>query len=403
MADKGSARRPAGQDLEASSPDRIRNVVLVGPGGSGKTTLVETLLAAAGAIPRAGSVRDGTTVCDFEESEQAHERSISLAVAPLVHEGIKVNLIDTPGYADFVGELRAGLRAADCALFVIAANEGVDDATRSLWRECADVGMPRAVIITKLDQARADYDGVLAQAQDAFGDKVMPLYLPVREGSEVVSLDRAARAQRPRAARRQLIEGVIEESEDETLMDRYLGGEEIDEKVLIADLERAVARATFFPVVPVCSVTGVGCAELLDLATPRLPVPVRASLRPRCSPPPAPRASRSPATPRARSWPRSSRRPATRTSAGSAWSGSSPARCGPTSRCTSRGTSPPSSARDPATRTTTRTSGSAASPTRSASTRSRPTRSSPATSAPSAGSPGPRPATPSRRSTTRGC
>ncbi len=125
---RGSARRPAGQDLEASSPDRISNVVLVGPGGSGKTTLVETLLAAAGAITRAGSVRDGTTVCDFEDSEHAHDRSISLAVAPLVHEGIKVNLIDTPGYADFVGELRAGLRAADCALFVIAANEGVDDA-----------------------------------------------------------------------------------------------------------------------------------------------------------------------------------------------------------------------------------------------------------------------------------
>ena len=128
MADKGSSRRPAGQDLEASSPDRIRNVVVVGPGGSGKTTLVETLLASAGAVPRAGTVREGTTVCDFEESEHAHGRSISLAVAPLVHDGIKVNLVDTPGYADFVGEMRAGLRSADCALFVIAANDGVDDA-----------------------------------------------------------------------------------------------------------------------------------------------------------------------------------------------------------------------------------------------------------------------------------
>ena len=273
MADKGGgARRPAGQDLEASSPDRIRNVVLVGPGGSGKTTLVETLLAAAGAIPRAGSVREGTTVTDFEESEQAHERSSSLALAPLVHEGIKINLIDTPGYADFVGELRAGLRAADCALFVIAANEGVDDGTRSLWRECADVGMPRAVIITKLDQARADYDGVLAQAQEAFGDKVMPLYIPVREGSEVVSLT-GLLSPNDHDLRGQLIEGVIEESEDETLMERYLGGEEIDEKVLIADLERAVARGTFFPVVPVCSVTGVGCAELLSLATRAFPSP----------------------------------------------------------------------------------------------------------------------------------
>ncbi len=198
MADKGSARRAAGHDLEASSPDRIRNVVLVGPAGSGKTTLVETLLAASGAVPRAGSVREGSTVCDFEESEQAHGRSISLAVAPLVHDGIKVNLVDTPGYTDFVGELRAGLRAADCALFVVAANEGVDDATRTLWRECADVGMPRAVVVTKLDQARADYDGMLRAAQEAFGDKVMPLYVPRRTGEEVTAPDRAARPRRRR-------------------------------------------------------------------------------------------------------------------------------------------------------------------------------------------------------------
>src|SRR6478736_5157023 len=275
MADKGSPRRPAGHDLEASSPDRIRNVVLVGPGGSGKTTLVETLLAASGAVPRAGSVREGSTVCDFEESEQAHGRSISLAVAPLVHDGIKVNLVDTPGYADFVGELRAGLRAADCALFVVAANEGVDDATRTLWRECADVGMPRAVVVTKLDQARADYEGVLRQAQEAFGDKVVPLYVPQRSGEQVVALTGllAPGGDAPEDLRGELIESVIEESEDETLMDRYVGGEEIAEDVLTADLERAVARATFFPVVPVCSVTGVGCTELLDLAARGFPSP----------------------------------------------------------------------------------------------------------------------------------
>jgi elongation factor G len=277
MAEKAKDRRPAGQDLGASSPDSIRNVVLIGPGGSGKTTLVETLLASAGAIARAGSVRDGTTVSDFEEGEHRHGRSISLAITPLMHEGVKVNLIDTPGYADFVGELRAGLRAADCALFVIAANEGVDDGTLTLWRECAEVGMPRAVVITKLDQSRADYDGVLLQAQDAFGEKVMPLYLPVRhgDGAEVTAVagllspsEHADDQQRGA-----MIEAVIEESEDESLMDRYLSGEEISEDILVADLERAVARATFFPVVPVCSVTGVGCAELLDLATRAFPSP----------------------------------------------------------------------------------------------------------------------------------
>ncbi|NYD40105.1 elongation factor G-like protein EF-G2 [Nocardioides panaciterrulae] len=274
MADKGNARK-TGQDLEASSPDRIRNVVLVGPGGSGKTTLAETLLACAGALTRPGSVRDGTTVCDSEESEQAHGRSISLAVAPLVHAGVKVNLVDTPGYADFVGELRAGLRAADCALFVVAANEAVDEATRTLWRECDAVGMPRAVVITKLDQARADYEGLLRQAQEAFGDKVLPLYVPRRSGSEVVGLTGllAPEDGAPEQLRGELIEAVIEESEDETLMDRYVGGEQIAEDVLVADLERAVARATFFPVLPVCSTTGVGCAELLDLATRAFPSP----------------------------------------------------------------------------------------------------------------------------------
>ncbi|GCD90312.1 elongation factor G-like protein EF-G2 [Nocardioides sp. LS1] len=276
MAEKGSSRRASGHDLEASSPDRIRNVVLVGPSGSGKTTLVETLLAASGAVTRAGSVRDGTTVCDFEESEQAHGRSISLAVAPLVHAGTKVNLVDTPGYADFVGELRAGLRAADCALFVVAANEGVDEATRVLWAECAEVGMPRAVVVAKLDQARADYDGVLRQTREAFGERVMPLYVPVRSGDEVVSLTGLLPPgdDEHEELRGELIEGVIEESEDETLMDRYVGGEVIGEDVLTSDLERAVARATFFPVVPVCSTSGVGCTELLDLVVRGFPSPV---------------------------------------------------------------------------------------------------------------------------------
>jgi elongation factor G len=276
MADKGGSRRASGHDLGASSPDQIRNVVLVGPAGSGKTTMVETLLAASGAITRAGSVRDGTTVCDFEESEHAHGRTISLAVAPLVHEGVKVNLVDTPGYADFVGELRAGLRAADCALFVVAANEGVDDATRALWRECAAVGMPRAVVVSKLDQARADYEGLLGEAQAAFGERVMPLYVPVRAGGEVTGLT-GLLAPGPDAdatgLRGDLIEAVIEESEDETLMDRYVGGEEIAEDVLVADLERAIARGTFFPVVPVCATTGVGCTELLTLAVRGFPSP----------------------------------------------------------------------------------------------------------------------------------
>jgi len=272
MADK-NGRKATQHDLEASGPDRIRNVVLVGPSGSGKTSLLEALLASSGAIARAGSVIDGTTVSDFEEPEQQHQRSVSLSVAPLVHQGTKINLIDTPGYADFGGEVRAGLRAADAALFVIAANETVDDATRHLWRECAQVGMPRAVVVTKLDHARADHDGVVSSCQSVFGDKVMPVFVPVRDGETVTAVDHLLDPSSTDARRDSLIEAVIEESEDEGLMDRYLGGEEVTEKNLVADLETAMAKASFHPVVPACATSGVGCTELLDLVVAGFPPP----------------------------------------------------------------------------------------------------------------------------------
>src|SRR5690242_8660868 len=271
MASKASGGQ-AGKGDSAPVADRcdgVRNVVLVGPAGSGKTTLVETLLVSAGVLNRAGSILDGTTVTDFDDAEHRQQRSVGLALAPLVHRGVKVNLLDAPGYADFVGELRAGLRAADCAMFVVAANEGIDAPTKTLWRECAEVGMPRAVVVTKLDHARADVDGVVLQAQDAFGDKVVPVYL--REGDRLVGLlsdDHAHDAQRGA-----LIEAVIEESEDEGLMDRYLGGEEIDKDSLVEDLERAVARGSFHPVIPVDSTTGTGATELLDLVVSGFPSP----------------------------------------------------------------------------------------------------------------------------------
>ncbi len=267
MVERNSGRVTSHR-LEVSSPDQVRNVVLVGPSQSGKTSLVEALLLASGALSRAGSVPDHSTVCDYEETEHAHERSNSLAVAPLLHSGCKINLLDTPGYADFVGEVRAGLRAADCALFVLAANEVVDEYTRLLWRECKDVEMPRAVVVTKLDHARADFDATLRGAREAFGERVVPVVVPDRGGVTGL-LDGADDDERRHA----LVEAVIEESEDETLMDRYVGGAHVEEELLVQDLEKAVATARLHPVLAVCATDGRGCVELLDLCVRGFPSP----------------------------------------------------------------------------------------------------------------------------------
>ena len=292
MASKHADNGNGGAAVAVDDPARVRNIVLVGPSGSGKTTLTEALLTAAGVLTRAGSVTDGTTVCDHDPAAQRQQRSVGLSVAPLVHQNVKINLIDTPGYADFVGEVRAGLRAADAALFVVCAAEGVDPATIALWDECAAVGMPRAVVIARLDHQRADVAAELAACQEAFGAGVLPLYLPASGRPGLVGLitqrlfdysdghpptvaepdpdDLATMAD----ARNELIEGIIAESEDETLMERYLEGEDIDHDTLIADLETAVARGSFHPVIPVCSVTGVGLSELLEALTGAFPSPL---------------------------------------------------------------------------------------------------------------------------------
>lgn len=301
MAQKTQEKGVAGAPPAVTDPGRVRNVVLVGHSGAGKTTLAEALLAASGVIGRAGSVTEGNTVCDHDPSAVKQQRSVSLAIASFVREDVpdgpvKINLLDTPGYADFVGELRAGLRAADAALFVVSAVDGVDEATAALWDECASVGMPRAVAISRLDHPRADVDEAVAACRQAFGDGVLPLFLPLHgdDGQSVAGLlglvtqqvydyrdghPGVARDPDPEhlaaldPARDELIEGIIAESEDETLMERYLAGERLDERMLIDDLETAVARASFHPVIPVCAATGVGLDVLLDLITRAFPAP----------------------------------------------------------------------------------------------------------------------------------
>jgi elongation factor G len=268
-------------------------VVLVGHSGSGKSSLVEALLAATGTIQRQGSIEEGTTVSDFDEAEVRQQRSVNLTLAPLVHNGIKVNLLDAPGYADFTGDLRAGLRAADSALFVVSASDGIDGVTRMLWDECAAVDMPRAIVITKIDHQRADFDATLGACRGAFGESVAPLYLPVGApvsgmigllsqklysysgGTRTEGTPTGADLDRAEELRGELIEGIITESEDESLMDRYLSGEDIDPKVLIEDLEKAVAQGSFYPVLVASSApqNRMGMLELLEVMTQAFPSP----------------------------------------------------------------------------------------------------------------------------------
>ncbi|MFE9794303.1 elongation factor G-like protein EF-G2 [Streptomyces goshikiensis] len=302
----------AGRALTADRPSSIRNVVLVGHSGAGKTTLVEALALTAGAVNRAGRVEDGGTVSDYDEIEHRRQRSIQLSLVPVEWGGIKINILDTPGYADFVGELRAGLRAADAALFVVSAADGIDGATRMVWDECEAVGMPRAIVVTHLEAARADYAQMTSVCGEIFGaedpDRVIPLYLPLygpaghdghapvagllgllsRRVHDYTSGERVERDPEPGElalisdARARLIEGIIAESEDEGLMDRYLGGEDIDLKTLVDDLERAVARGTFHPVLMAApaaegSRQGLGTVELLELVTGGFPTPLERS------------------------------------------------------------------------------------------------------------------------------
>jgi elongation factor G len=309
MGDKANAHPgAAGRATAADHPASVRNVVLVGHSGSGKTTLVEALALTAGAVNRAGRVEDGGTVSDYDEIEHRQQRSVQLSLVPVDWDGYKINLLDTPGYADFVGELRAGLRAADAALFVVSASDGVDGSTRMVWEECAAVGMPRAIVVTHLEAARADFEEMTRICAEAFGgddpDAVLPLYLPLHGpqgpdghapvtgltgllSQKVFDYSSGERKETEpgedllpgiEEARNRLIEGIISESEDETLMDRYLGGEEIDFKTLVEDLERAVARGVFHPVLAAAPAAegarqGLGTVELLELVTGGFPTP----------------------------------------------------------------------------------------------------------------------------------
>ena len=273
--------------------EKIRNVALVGHGGAGKTSLAEALLYVAGAIPRVGRVEDGTTVCDFDPEEHRRKISVSLALAPFEWEDHKINVIDTPGYADFVGDVAAGLRAADLAIFVVSAVEGVEVQTEIAWRLAEARGLPRAIFVNKLDRERASFERTLEQLKERFGAGVAPLELPIGEEAAfrgVVDLlsdeaitysdNRATGVtgavppemeMKEHAVHDALIEGIV--VADDALTERYLN----DEKVEIHELEHAlatgIAEASVFPVLCGSATKLVGVDRLAHFIAEEGPAP----------------------------------------------------------------------------------------------------------------------------------
>jgi elongation factor G len=254
--------------LKSFPSEKIRNVALVGHGGSGKTTLTEALLFVSGAIPRLGKVEDGNTVCDFDPEEARRSISVSLAMAPFEHDGHKVNVIDTPGYADFVSDMAAALRAADLAIFVVSAVEGVEVQTEAAWRLADERGLPRAVFVNKLDRERASFSRTLDDLKAKFGTGIAPLELPIGEENDfrgVIDLltDSAITYEGETGKGKEgpvpddmepeehrvhdsLVEGIVVADDD--LMERYLSDEKIEVKELEGALAKGIAEASVFPV-----------------------------------------------------------------------------------------------------------------------------------------------------------
>jgi elongation factor G len=268
----------------ASVPSaKIRNVALVGHGGAGKTTLAEALLVCSGALNRAGRVEDGTTVSDFEPEEVKRHISVSLAMAPIHVGEFRINVIDTPGYADFQAEMEAGLSVADLAVVVVSAVEGVEVNTQTAWKACAELGLPRLVYVNKLDRERADFERTLEQLRDLFGAGIAPLELPIGEeaafrgvadlltdtaitydtGSPVTGPIPDEMSEQEHRVRDALVEGIVVADDD--LMERYLDGDTPSTKELETTLAHGVASGTVFPVVCGSATKAIAIDRLAEL------------------------------------------------------------------------------------------------------------------------------------------
>jgi elongation factor G len=278
--------------MDRVAPDKIRNIAVVGHGGSGKTTLVESLLHAVGATSRLGKVDDGTSILDTDPEEHKRRITINVAIASFIADGVKFNLLDTPGFADFAGDQRAALRVADAAVVVVDASAGIQVGTQLVWSDLERAKMPRIVVVGRLDRENADFDRVLAQLREAYGIRVVPLHVPVgKQQSLSATIDLlhgtvlkgpkdkpaemdAADRDRVGQYRQQLVEAIVETNEE--LLTRYLDGKELSYDELRDALHSAVREGAVIPVLATSATKNVGYAALLQTMREMLPSPLEA-------------------------------------------------------------------------------------------------------------------------------
>ena len=275
------------------SVQNIRNVCLLGHSGSGKTALAESLLYMTGAIDRMGRGADGNTVCDYDPEETKRQISISTAVAPLEYKGCRINVLDTPGAFDFSGEVMEALRAADAAIIVCSAKDGISVGLEKAWRYCEERDMPRFIYISKTDEDNSDYNATFDALRERFGNKIAPIVVPIWDDNKKVTgiIDvlnkRAYEMQNGKRVEIELPEGkedvvtqfndALKESVAETseeLMDKYFSGEDFTYAEMIQGLRQGVRELSLFPVLCGSAVSCMGSLMLMDNIVDLLPNPM---------------------------------------------------------------------------------------------------------------------------------